>query len=498
MPTIYDLQCGEVYTTDPSPSTAYDPSDSTGVTVGYVSAIAPRQIIITRLVKHLGMENRNQTSKWSFSRSMSSNSVSLRGMAGGVRRELVPLISQRTEEKRQLAELNDQFADYAGKVRYLEAVNRKLTRDLSHIQKKKGIGLQRVQEIMAREKREAEETVRQMDDDLRVGREKRHDAEQRLQHAEQRLVRVQRSDPMKNIKDRLTQWREEITALEKWIEVKRKAILDNDEELTCFDVELHHIRTDTGNLTSEIANESTQKQLLFAERSILEHELTALETAHHFDVEQLRARVAIANVDPAPFFESELASAVRDIRQHFELIKDQQRDQSQNYYQAKVSALIEYHQPKRAMESAWQTEKIREISRSRSDTHARITSLHLENRNVDQQIASVRQQIQSISYDDDQRWIDEQNLYQTEIERLKGYIYDLETYRTTLEGEINRYYFLLEGGGDQHVGLRHFANEAQSIMDRGRSLLAWLHLSHPIRQATHSNSYSSGTKHCYL
>ena len=185
----------------------------------------------------------------------------------------------------------------------------------------------------------------------------------------------------------------------------------------------------------------------------------------------------------------------------FEAITDQQQQQLQNYYQAKVSALIEYHQPKPQVESQWQTEKIREITRSVSDIRGRVSSLQMENQDLDRQIADMRQQIQSSTYQEDQKLISEQKRYRDEIERLKGYINDLEKYRTTLEEEIRRYRLLLEGGTNQ-VGLRHFAEEAEKIMNRGRSLLDSLNLrlmkntsgtssSQNVREVSYSTSYSS-------
>jgi chromosome segregation ATPase len=504
MPTIYDIQRDEVYTADPRSSSTFDTHGSAETTVGYMSAITPRQVIITRPVKNLGGGNRNVTSKMSISQSMSSNAGSLRGGGGGGGSwALVPFNSQRTEEKRQLAELNDRFAEYIGKIRYLEAVNRKLSRDLDNIRNKKGIGMQRIREIITREKKEAEDTLKRMDDDIRSGQGKRQEAEARLKQAEGRLANIQRPDQINGAKGQLKQLREKIIDLEKKIELIRKTIADNDDEITLYNAELQRIRSDIANLISEIANEATQKQLLMAEKTVLEQELKALDTAHKFDVEQLRSKVAIANVDPAPFFESELTSAIREIRKQFETITDQQQQQLQNYYQAKVSALIEYHQPKQPVESQWQTEKIREITRSISDVRGRVNGLQMENQDLDRQIAEIRQQIQSTSYQEDQRLINEQKRYREEIDRLKGYISDLEKYRTTLEEEIRRYRLLLEGGTNQ-VGLRHFAEEAEKIMNRGRSLLDSLNLrltkngsggpssSHNVREVTYSTSYSSG------
>ena len=507
MPTIYDIQREEMYTSEPparvtSSHDNYGSMGSAETTVGYMSAITPRQVIITRPVKNLGSGNRSVTSKMTVSHSMSNGAVPLRGSGGGSL-ALVPFTSQRTEEKRQLAELNDRFAEYIGKIRYLEAVNRKLSRDLDNIRNKKGIGLQRIREIITREKKEAEDTLKRMDEDIRSGQGKRQEAEARLKQAEQRLGSLQRPDQINGAKGQLKQLREKIIDLEKKIDLIRKIITDNDDEISLYNGELQRIRSDIANLISEIANEATQKQLLMAEKAVLEQELKALDTAHKFDVEQLRSKVAIANVDPAPFFESELTSAIREIRKQFETITDQQQQQLQNYYQAKVSALIEYHQPKAPAESQWQTEKTREITRSITDVRGRVNGLQMENQDLDRQIADIRQQIQSTTYQDDQRLINEQKRYRDEIDRLKGYITDLEKYRTTLEEEIRRYRLLLEGGSNQ-VGLRHFAEEAEKIMNRGRSLLDSLNLrltktgagpaanSHNVREVTYSTSYASG------
>ncbi|CAF0888396.1 unnamed protein product [Adineta ricciae] len=500
MPTIYDIQREETYTGEPRTISSYDAYSSGDTAVGYMSAITPRQVIVTRPVKTLGGGNRSVTSKMTVSQSMSSSAMPLRSASVG-HLALIPFNSQRTEEKRQLAELNDRFAEYIGKIRYLEAVNRKLSRDLDNIRNKKGIGLQRIQEIIAREKREAQDTLKRMDDDIRSGQGKRQEAEARLKQAEQRLANAQRPDQINGAKDQLRQLREKILDLEKKIELIRKIIADNDEEIALYNAELQRIRADIANLITEIANEATQKQLLMAEKAVLEQELKALDTAHKFDVEQLRSKVAIANVDPAPFFESELTNAIREIRKQFENITDQQQQQLQNYYQAKVSALIEYHQPKQPVESQWQTEKIREITRSIADIRGRVNNLQMENQDLDRQIADIRQQIQSSTYHEDQHLLNEQKRYREEIDRLKGYINDLEKYRTTLEEEIRRYRTLLEGGTNQ-VGLRHFAEEAEKIMHRGRSLLDSMNLrliknsslpssSHNVREVTYSKTYSS-------
>lgn len=48
------------------------------------------------------------------------------------------ILHRREEERREMEQLNDKFADYIMKVRFLQAQNRKLTGDIDHLASKSG------------------------------------------------------------------------------------------------------------------------------------------------------------------------------------------------------------------------------------------------------------------------------------------------------------------------------------------------------------------------
>ncbi|CAM4852134.1 unnamed protein product, partial [Rotaria magnacalcarata] len=66
----------------------------------------------------------------------------------------------------------------------------------------------------------------------------------RLKQAEQRLSNVQRPEHVNGIKNQLKQLREKIIDLEKQIDLMRKAIADNDDEIAFYNAELQRIRAD--------------------------------------------------------------------------------------------------------------------------------------------------------------------------------------------------------------------------------------------------------------
>ncbi len=71
---------------------------------------------------------------------------------------LVAVNETREKEKRELCQLNDKFAQYVEKVRFLEAQNRKLQLELEALQNKAGQGSSKIKEMYEVEMNEAKKT----------------------------------------------------------------------------------------------------------------------------------------------------------------------------------------------------------------------------------------------------------------------------------------------------------------------------------------------------
>jgi hypothetical protein len=65
--------------------------------------------------------------------------VPIRGGAGGTGTALVAFNAVRQRDKRDLVQLNDKFAQYIEKVRFLEAQNRKLVLEIEALRSRSGV-----------------------------------------------------------------------------------------------------------------------------------------------------------------------------------------------------------------------------------------------------------------------------------------------------------------------------------------------------------------------
>lgn len=115
-----------------------DPKNSYNDSLSYRSTIAPRQLIIQRgsnanqsltRSKFGGSENFLQPSFFAPSGAYASITTS------GIQ----TVASSREEEKKDMQDLNDRFANYIEKVRFLEVQNRKLTDELEKLKAKWGM-----------------------------------------------------------------------------------------------------------------------------------------------------------------------------------------------------------------------------------------------------------------------------------------------------------------------------------------------------------------------
>jgi intermediate filament protein if len=90
---------------------------------------------------------------------------------------LVAVNETREREKRELCQLNDKFAQYVEKVRFLEAQNRKLQLELEALQNKAGQGSSKIKEMYEVEMSEAKKLIDDTTRDRAAAEVKARDAE---------------------------------------------------------------------------------------------------------------------------------------------------------------------------------------------------------------------------------------------------------------------------------------------------------------------------------
>jgi len=197
-----------------------------------------------------------------------------------------------------------------------------------------------------------------------------------------------------------------------------------------------------------------------------------LKQMHEADLNELRSKTVVdVNLDPSHFFRNELAQAIRDIRNEFEALNDQQRADLHNRYMMSYNELILRHQkpdldPIQSEQQRVQEEKLRTtlLTTRNEVAHMKARNEELNNRIRELQLHIYQER------DEGGRVIQKRAAeieeLRRKLEQLQKEYEEVTTMKTSLEKEINTYRELLEGTNNRE-GLKqivdHVVEEARRM-----------------------------------
>lgn len=187
---------------------------------------------------------------------------------------LVAVNETREREKRELCQLNDKFAQYVEKVRFLEAQNRKLQMELEALQNKAGQGSSKIKEMYEVEMSEAKKLIDDTTRDRAAAEVKARDAEKeagRYRKHYEEILNGREAD--RSAIDRLQQ---QIAENEAQINLFRRRLADLEDEARRYKAETQRLASEIARLQNEIQNETFVRSSLETEKMALDDELTML------------------------------------------------------------------------------------------------------------------------------------------------------------------------------------------------------------------------------
>ncbi|CAF3402393.1 unnamed protein product [Rotaria socialis] len=473
------------------------------IDVGYTSQIATRSANIQR---HIGSGSGVMTRMYQqYSSGGGGLSAGISGLAaiaglGGVPLRpthngsvVVALNETREREKRELSQLNDKFAQYVEKVRFLEAQNRKLHLELEALQKRSGQGSTKIKEMYEIEMHEAKKLVSETDHERLSAEGKARQAEKDLETYRRKYDSILAArDTDRSSIDRLQQ---QIAENEGQISLFRRRLADLEDEAKRYKAETQRLALEISRLQSEIQNEMMIKNTLDTEKMTLEDELTLLKQTHEASLIELKPTALVGELDTTRFFKNELAQAIRDIRARFEEDSERKRADLHSRYTMQYNELILKYkknglEPMQMEQQRMQEEKIRT---SLLTTRNEVAHMKARNEELNNRINELQISIKQEKADGDRlitrRSVEIEEL-RTRLEKLRREYQEISTLKTSLEKEIFTYRELLEGtnnrdGLKQIVG--HIMEEARRIES---SRIADGHVSGAIGHASVSSSSS--------
>ncbi|CAF3765254.1 unnamed protein product [Rotaria sp. Silwood1] len=362
---------------------------------------------------------------------------------------LVAVNETREREKRELCQLNDKFAQYVEKVRFLEAQNRKLQLELDALQNKSGQGSSKIREMYEVEMSEAKKLIDDTARDRAAAEVKAREAEKEAGRYRKRYDEILNNrETDRTAIDRLQQ---QIAENEAQINLFRRRLADLEDEARRYKAETQRLASEIARLQNEIQNETFVKSTLDTEKMALEDELAMIKQMHEADLNELRSKTVVdVSLDPSHFFRNELAQAIRDIRSQFEAANEQQRAELHNRYMMSYNELILRYQkpeldPIQTEQQRIQEERLRTtlLSTRNEVAHMKARNEELNNRIKELQINITQER------DDGSRLIQRRTAEIEELRRklelLQKQYEEVTNMKTSLEKEITTYRDLLEG-----------------------------------------------------
>lgn len=438
-----------------------DTVSSSDVSFYYRSQMAPRSTIAGRPA---GLTSRSM-SLGSSSGSLAVAECKLRNKTA------LEVIESSEREKRELAQLNDKFANYMERVRFLEIHNRKLELELAALEGRHNCQqASRVREMYEIEMHEAARLIGETARDKERAQARIAEVEdeaERLRRRYQQLLGLAGQDAAKieHMSEELARGEAEVARL------KRRAA-DVQDEARRYATELQRLLLDIQRLAGELEAERLQQSELCNEKCELEEELDCLRQAQANELQELWAAtgpatgslpVAAACGAPEPaaqHFQSELGNAIKEVRNEYEMMLNSQRQQMKHWYSLRAQQL---HTRQRldqadAEHAAKKTRELRETVAGQKRQEAEMRARNAE-------LAARLTQLEEAFRAEQDEGLNRRRLKDQEIEAARSrqaqLLRDYEALaraKTTLHDEIRTYGRLLEG--DSHVhGLKQVVED---------------------------------------
>lgn len=249
------------------------------------------------------------------------------------------LRDSRQKEKQQLGELNDRFAGYVERVRFLEAQNKKLSMELGSLKGKWGSETKQIEQMYKIELDEARAVLNdtaKTKDCVQLIVSKQEGELDNMRRKYQEVENV-----MTKEKQRVAYLQEQISANESEISLLKRRLQDLQDEEKRYKQEAARMVGEIQRVSYELETEMKSRLMLENDKQSLEEELIFLKEIHAKEIEELKhLQFQHQGIDPAIFFKNELSQAIKEIRDEYESLNLSQRSELEGWYRIKVSELF--------------------------------------------------------------------------------------------------------------------------------------------------------------
>jgi len=410
---------------------------------------------------------------------MSMPSMSSGGFAQLTSSGVQSVKGSRDREKKDMQDLNERFASYIEKVRFLEAQNRKLADELEKLKSKWG---KETTAIKAMYQAELDEARRLLDEaekekaklEIRCSSLEEQLEESTVQLEDLKHARIQDRETIERQNQQLSEYEAEINVLRRRIEQLENDREKDKKEIARLSDALNRARVDLDNETLAHIDAENRRQTL-------EEELEFLKQVHEQEMKELAALAyRDTTAENRDFWKNEMGNALREIQSTYDEKMDAMRSEMETYYNMKVQE-FRTGATRQNMETVHSKEESKRLRTQLADMRNKLGEVEARNSQLERELELLRR-----DYDEKEReWETEKGEMTSEIAKLRAEmeailkeLQDIMDTKLGLELEIAAYRKLLEGE-ENRIGLK---NVVETMMKQSISSVA-------------TNSYSNDYDH---
>jgi intermediate filament protein if len=439
-------------------------SDLPSSTTTYKPVVHPRTTIIQRTVAgsgpQMGYSSRvERSSGYSMYGAPAAGSYSTITNTG-----VTNVKESRDREKKDMQDLNERFASYIEKVRFLEAQNRKLSDELDKLKSKWG---KETTAIKAMYQAELDEARKLLDDaekdkaqlEIKVAslEEQLEEMRNKLQDAREQLA--ESNEKCEHQLQQLSDYEAEINLLRRRVEGLERDRDRDKKEIARLTDALNAMRMDLDQETLAHVDAENRRQTL-------EEEIEFLKAVHEQEMKELAALAyRDTTAENREFWKNELGSCLREIQQTYDDKLAQMKGEMETFYNLKLQE-FRTGATRQNMETVHAKEETKRLRNQLTDLRQKLADAETRNASLEKELEMLRRE-----YSDKEReWEAENAELKSEIAKLRAEmesimkeLQDLMDTKLGLELEISAYRKLLEGE-ENRIGLR---NVVETMMSGG-------------------------------
>jgi intermediate filament protein if len=455
-----------VITTSGGLSSGFGDDDDSAVY--YKSSITPRQANISRAVGMPTSPIRTTRTVEVSSGYTSSHMPSSVVAASGV----ISFKSNREKEKKDMQDLNERFANYIEKVRFLEAQNKKLASELEQLRSHWGKETSAVKQMYDTELGEARKLIDDTNKEkarlqLRVGQ-----LEEQLDDALRQLDEAKkwRSQDRETV-NKLNQ---QVSELEGEVRMVRRNNDSLDTERQRDKATISRLQEELEKLRIDLSNETIGRLDAENKYQTLLEELEFLKSVHEQELKELSALAyRDTTAENREFWKNELSQAIRDIQQEYDMKVDQIRGEMETFYNLKVQE-FRTGATKQNMEVTHAREETKKLHKQLGDFRTRNADLEARNAQLEKQYQDMLREMEQKEHEhvlEINSLKEEMNKLRVEMEGMLIELQVLMDAKLSMQLEIAAYRKLLEGE-ETRVGLRQVVEQTLGVRQSGSARLA--------------------------